>query len=368
MTESITVAKPHTIKKFELIEQYVDEWARKILGFNGKNGYRGSEGIIYIDCMSNSGVYQDEDGNRVEGTALRVVKRLNSIITNYPNKKCVMFFNDRDSGRIKMLEEEIEKYDPKNVVINISKGDCNEFLKSFDFSAFKRYNILLVYDPYIANIDWSAISPFLNTWGEVIINHMVSDTARGASLAKKQEVIHRYEETYQKSIQDIISIGTDRKELDSIIVNLIKENIHDNSKNPYVASFPFFNRVNGLVYSLIHCSKNVAGTVLFKKIAWKTFGDKSSLKNTHGSQDQYLFNFDNSLEIGTPVDDYCYYISDIAKYIYDKYHVEKEVSLKIIYNDLAVHPIFPSEGYLNEIKRELKKSYGVSFTRETVRF
>lgn len=49
----ITEAKPHTIKKFELIEKYVDEWARKILGYKGKNGLNGSKGIIYIDCMSN---------------------------------------------------------------------------------------------------------------------------------------------------------------------------------------------------------------------------------------------------------------------------------------------------------------------------
>ena len=54
--EIITEAKPHTIKKFELIERYVDEWARKILGYDGKDGREGSKGIIYIDCMSNSGV------------------------------------------------------------------------------------------------------------------------------------------------------------------------------------------------------------------------------------------------------------------------------------------------------------------------
>ena len=44
--EIITEAKPHTIKKFELIERYVDEWARKILGFEGVNGRDGSKGVI----------------------------------------------------------------------------------------------------------------------------------------------------------------------------------------------------------------------------------------------------------------------------------------------------------------------------------
>lgn len=92
--EIITEAKPHTLKKFELIEKYVDEWARKILGFNGVNGQEGSKGVIYIDCMSNSGLYYDTDGKLVDGTALRVVKRLNAIIQNYPNKEAIVIFND----------------------------------------------------------------------------------------------------------------------------------------------------------------------------------------------------------------------------------------------------------------------------------
>lgn len=49
--EVIEKVAPHTIKKCELIEAYVDEWARKILGFNGANGREGSKGIIYIDCI-----------------------------------------------------------------------------------------------------------------------------------------------------------------------------------------------------------------------------------------------------------------------------------------------------------------------------
>lgn len=84
--EIIEKVAPHTIKKCELIEHYVDEWARKILGFNGMNGRDGSKGIIYIDCMSNSGLYYDSEDNLVDGTALRVAKRLNDILPKYPDK------------------------------------------------------------------------------------------------------------------------------------------------------------------------------------------------------------------------------------------------------------------------------------------
>lgn len=364
--EVITEAKPHTIKKFELIEKYVDEWSRKILGYEGKNGMSGSNGIIYIDCMCNSGVYYDDCKNIVEGTALRVSKLLNSIIQNYPGKKCVIFFNDLYKARIDKLKEEISLRNLTNVEIHYSHVDCNVFLKELDISNYKQYNTLLLYDPYNASIDWEAVSPYLNRWGEVIINHMVSDTTRGASLAKKEQVINRYQETYQKTISDIIEIGNDREKLDEIIVSLIRDNINDSQKKHYIASFPFFNRNNGLVYNLIHCCSNEKGIVLFKKVAWKTFGDKSSLKNTHGTEIQLAFDMDGTID--TQTDNQCYYIKDVAKYIYEKYNNQGSVALDVIYHDLDIHPIFPSDGYKNDIKKILKEDYGVSFKHSKMVF
>ena len=55
----ISVAPPHSIKKFELISEYVKAWIN-ILMLNKK-----CRGIVYIDCMSNSGVYKDDEGNDV---------------------------------------------------------------------------------------------------------------------------------------------------------------------------------------------------------------------------------------------------------------------------------------------------------------
>ena len=51
----ISVAPPHSIKKFELISEYVKAWIN-ILMLNKK-----CRGIVYIDCMSNSGVYKDDN-------------------------------------------------------------------------------------------------------------------------------------------------------------------------------------------------------------------------------------------------------------------------------------------------------------------
>ena len=362
--EIITEAKPHTIKKFELVEKYVDEWARKILGFKGTEGYPGSEGVIYIDCMSNSGVYKDIEGNRIDGTALRVAKRLNEIITNYPEKDAILVFNDLSPERIAFLEQEIKKAKLENITVYYQHVDCNAFLRGLELSSYERkYNTLLLYDPYNASIEWDAVTPYLNRWGEVIINHMVSDTTRGASLAKKTQVIDRYQETYQNDIASILEYGNDKKQLNNIIVSIIKSNTKNSRGKHYIASFPFFNRTNGLLYNLIHCCSSIEGLKLFKKVAWKTFGDKSSLKDTHHHQAQMMLDFDGTGLATIPTDEQCYYIVDVAKYIYDKYHALASVTLDMIYRDLDEHPIFPSDGYKDQIKRELKQFYGVAFPR-----
>jgi three-Cys-motif partner protein len=364
--ETITKISPHTVKKFELIEKYVDEWARKILGFNGTKGLPGSKGVIYIDCMCNSGVYE-VDGKLVEGTALRVAKKLNEIISNYPGKEAILLFNDLQSERVDLLRTEIENANLENIIVSYNEGDCNAFLKGLNLSAYQQgYNTLLLYDPYNASIDWSAVKPFLNRWGEVIINHMSSDTTRGISQAKKQDVIARYEETYQSDISQLLN--TDKAGLDNIVVSIIRNNINKGSSGYYVSLAPFYNRTNGKLYSLIHCSANIEGTKLYKKVTWKTFGDKSSMKNTHGVEEQFVLDFNGDGFLNTVTDEDCYYVKDIAKYIFEKYSTLGRVSLDVMYKDLDVHPIFPSDGYKNEIKAELKDRYYVRATREEIIF
>lgn len=366
--EIITSAKPHTIRKFELIEKYVDEWARKILGYNGESGNSGSKGIIYIDCMSNSGIYRDEFNKLVDGTAVRVAKKLNEIIQNYPKKKAVLYFNDLESKRILHLEGVLRNLDCNHIEIHTSAMDCNAFLKQIDLSAYKYYNTLLLYDPYEAAIDWDAVSPFLNRWGEVIINHMVSDTSRGAAVAKKAAVIKKYQDTYQQNINDIIKFSKDRKKLDEIIIKIIKEEVSFNKQKNFIASFPFFLQNNVMIYNLIHCCNNIEGHKLYKKVAWKTFGGRSSLKNTYGLENQLQLDIFGTGIIDTATVDNCYFVKDIAKYIYEKYNQQGKVDIETIYTDLDRHPIFPSDGFKNEIKNELKTTYSASFPRGFVAF
>ena len=96
--EVISRASAHTIKKFELIEKYVQTWAQKLLN----NQY--CNGLVFIDCMCNSGEYYDDDGQQVFGTAVRVFKVLRDAAGQYANKQIDLYFNDIDANKVDHLK------------------------------------------------------------------------------------------------------------------------------------------------------------------------------------------------------------------------------------------------------------------------
>lgn len=358
MTFELDHAKPHSIKKFEIISEYADAWARKILGFPK------SEGIVYVDCMSNSGYYLDTDGNVVEGTAIRVAKRLNTLAENYPGKTVNIIFNDINKEKIDYLKGQIESLSLSNIFITYYTMDCAELLKRLNLKTIRNRNLLLVYDPFQARIHWDSLEKYLNFWGEVIINHMVSDTARGAKTAVKPEKIAKYESTYRMPISEIKKICDDREKLDNTVQGIVSDLVKDNSRDHYLASFPFYNRNNGLVYNLLHSTSNVEGFKLFKKTAWNVFGDKSSGKNTHGQENQMAIDLDSGSLVASNTDYKCLTVTDIANYVYAKYSNKGKIEINEVYRDLDMHPIFPSEGYKDKIKNELKTCYPVKETKE----
>ena len=94
----ISEAPPHSIKKFELISEYVKAWIQ-ILMQNTK-----CKGIVYIDCMSNSGVYKTDKGEEIEGTPLRVSNIIAEAMQTYPYKQAYLYFNDWNDAKIKIAE------------------------------------------------------------------------------------------------------------------------------------------------------------------------------------------------------------------------------------------------------------------------
>ena len=344
---------PHTIKKFELIEEYVKAWAHKLL----QNQL--CQGVVFIDCMCNSGEYIDVDGNKVFGTPIRVAKILRDVAGQYPHKQISIYFNDKDKDKVKHLQSLLGK-DKDNFHIHLSVGDGNSLLGDLypRLQKHPRVHSLLIYDPYDAQIDWNAIMPFLNNWGEVIINHMVSDPVRAVGVVKSRDAVAKYEQTYQVDIQQLIPYANDKQAYEKRVEDIIRALRINTKRKYYIAAVPFFNKRNALLYNLIHCTSNPAGFKLYKSSAWKIFGGKSSIKDTHGKEKQMCLDFEG---IGGPhniTDSSCYYIQDIAEFIQRHFAGQQNVDVKRVWDLLDEHPIFPSDGFKKEIKQALKNFYG----------
>ena len=365
----ISIAPPHSIKKFELISEYVKAWIN-ILLVSGK-----CKGIVYIDCMSNSGVYKDENDNEIEGTPLRVSKIIAEAMTKYTKRQAYLYFNDLNKQKIELLETRLPKR-TSNFHIYTESMDANELLRKIGkqfTSLFSNMHFLLVYDPYDAHIEWDAMMPFLKNWGEIIINHMVSDTIRAAKMAKNSKAVEKYEETYQTTIDELISFGSDRNAFEKKIEQIILDSSGRKEGRYYVAAFPFFNRNNSVVYNLIHCTGHPNGFDLFKSTAWKIFDDQSSGKKTSDVHDvgyeQLVMNFETG-EVGYDhkEDDAHYTLRDIAAYLQRHFRGRQDVPKKEVLGYLSEHPVFPVRDYRQKTYGALKKYYDAVVHRETITF
>lgn len=357
----IDEAHRHTMKKFKLIEEYAKAWAQKLLNFDK------CKGIIFIDCMCNSGVYQDDNGNEVVGTPIRVANYLARIMPNYPDKQAWCYFNDLSNEKIELLRGRLPS-DTSNFHVVTKTSNGNDLLKAIKMPPGMQVHTLLVYDPYEAAIDWDALMPFIGNWGDVIINHMVSDSLRAVSQVKSDQAIEKYQQTYLSGIQELATFGSDRDAYEKRIQEIMAALGGRSDKRYYIASFPFFNTKNTIVYNLILGSSNIEGFKLFKKTAWKIFGGKSSAKNTHGKENQLMLDFTGEGMVMKDADEDCYNVSDIVEYLYSKFKGQKGVPLARMWKVLDEHPIFPSEGYRPQIKNSLKNDYKCKVSGSSILF
>ena len=89
---------------------------------------------------------------------------------------------------------ESAEQDERNFKIVTSCGDAHELLRTIGPQLYGTGHLhyFLLYDPYDATIDWKALLPFFRNWGEVMINHMVSDPVRAITSAKKKTTKAKY--------------------------------------------------------------------------------------------------------------------------------------------------------------------------------
>lgn len=211
--------------------------------------------------------------------------------------------------------------------------------------------------------------PFFRNWGEVLINHMISDSIRAISQAKTNDAKKKYKDTYLvDDIKKLIPFGNNKAAYEQRLREIIEFLKGSSERKYYIAAFPFFNTKNSLVYDLVHCTSHEAGFKLFKRTAWKTFGDKSSLKNRHGAEGQLTLDFSGSGSFKPAIDEYCYDLYSIASYLQYNFCEKKDVPLDKVWSILDEHPIFPPDGYRPQIKSILKNDFGAQISQKTITF
>lgn len=364
-SKTISDAHPHTIKKFELIETYIKSWAQKLMLTEG------CIGIVFIDCMCNSGVYKDDDGGNVYGTPIRVAKALLDVARTYPDKQVHLYFNDYDKKKIEELEKHLPS-EERNYKIITTTRDGNELLKWIgpQLNQNSHMHFFLLYDPYDASIDWDALLPFFRNWGEVLINHMISDSVRAIPQVKREDKKKKYEGTYRvNNISELVPYGSNQAAYEKRILEIIDYMKGSAGREYYVSAFPFFNTKNALVYDLVHCTSHEKGFKLFKSTAWKTFGNKSSSKNKQGNNGQLSFDLLTGETVSViSVDEYCYDVFNMAAYVQNNFKGQIDVPVKKVWELLEGHPVFPSEGYRKELKRILKNDYDAEVSTKSITF
>ena len=360
----ISNAHLHTIKKFELIETYIKSWAQKLMLLDSCSG------IIFIDCMCNSGMYKSNEGEIVYGTPIRVANVLLDVARTYPHKQVQLYFNDYNQKKIEELKKHLPE-EERNFRIVTTTQDGNDLLKWIgpQLNNNTHMNFFLLYDPYDASIDWNALTPFFRNWGEVLINHMISDSVRAIPLVKKEEKKKKYTGTYQvEDISELVPYGSNKEAYEKRLLEIINKLKGSASRDYYVAAFPFFNTRNALVYDLVHCTSHEVGFKLFNSTAWKTFDGKSSTKNRHGMEGQLVLDFSGNGFAKHNTDEYCYDLTDVASYVQEHFCGQKDVPLEEIWKLLDTHPVFPSDGYRKDIKKSLKDDYDAIVSKKTITF
>lgn len=353
---------PHTIRKLDLIEKYTEAWAIKLLK------YPKCKGIVFIDGMSNSGMYIDKNTKReIPGTALRVTKKLYEYSKLYKEKSIKLYFNDKSVERIQYLKSLLQPFinqQTDNFKIEIFNMDVSDFLECYaqKNSKVRDLNTLLVYDPYNDDIDWEVLNWYFNNWGEIILNHMVSDIVRNRHNDLKDSTKRRYEKVYLDSFDNLKNEPKERyqKRVEKII-----EEICEADKNLYIACVPFFISTNAHIFNLLFISHNIKGFKLFKNNAWKLNCGNSAvnIRNEISIFQPPLF-VEMNKELNREEN---YTLYDVIDYIVEKYQQKNEVYWNEIWSDLDYHPIFVAEGFKPEIKNLLKEK-GYIVKREKLVF
>ncbi|MGM0285782.1 MULTISPECIES: three-Cys-motif partner protein TcmP [unclassified Enterococcus] len=328
-----------TAHKISFMRKYIDAWYHAVLNY-------GYSGVVFIDCMSNCGAYNDK-GHAVNGTsqeAMRSFLSQNNDSYSYKAKSFGIYVNDVDPERIicqqciwkKTVDEFGEK---QNVSFCSTNQDVSYFLREEALSILsdaERTNkhILLFYDPYQAKIDWEGLKPFLISGDvDVILTHFTSDVIRGIKNATSNKAKQKYEETYDMPFEEIKRQITDPNVRSlSFLRNRIIDKVSELSKKKLVSYGPIFNSRDVVVYDIVLISKAPKTKRLLKSFLYNEYKKNKQNKNKQLPEEKQVFqlalfsftddcadDYDSQRSSGVSEKDYFYSPEQFAKIIYKQF-------------------------------------------------
>jgi three-Cys-motif partner protein len=257
MKENIWAAKPHTLAKIRIVEEYLKSWFPIISRHNNR--------IIYIDGFCGPGEYREgEKGSPI----IALETALNHSHGNLRNVEIIFLFIDKKKDRIENLSELIQGYKlPRNIKVECVQGNfggtIESILNEIESKGRNLAPTFLFIDPFgIKEASFKLIQRFMeNPKCEVMVNFMV-------------EYINRFSRTkaFEKSLNDLY--GTDKwkicdraDERIKCFIETYKNQLKEIVK--YCWSFEMVNDRNKGCYMLFYGTNHLLGLEKMKDAMWK---------------------------------------------------------------------------------------------------
>lgn len=249
---AIQSKKEQTSKKIQYVTSYVEKWLYVMTERSTTTD------IVFIDAMSNSGIYSDGD----LGTAPKVCRMFSRFSKRHPKLKFHMYINDANEERMKSCGAICRHFSPdkQRIVIRASHLDVNDYLNFIACSESSLPQgfgtaILLFVDPYNAHtVRFGAMRAFIkNHYCEVLFNWFSSDWNRNKNSPAIKECFSDID----------IPLGSDE--------TLAIEDALRIGRMQFVFSYPFHISTGPELYQIIFITPNKAGLEKLKDALWDTF-------------------------------------------------------------------------------------------------
>jgi three-Cys-motif partner protein len=277
---TIPKIEPHTKIKHLLVESYLEDWVKTIIG---KCKF-GAGQITIIDGFCGGGVYKDSDHSSWEGSPLRIIRAVESSWREvqeqkpYQNLDIAYRFIDARKEHTQCLELQIREAGFGEI---LDSGRCEIITQKFEdylepclnwLKVRKGYSFFFL-DPF-GLVDLPAMSAAILKLGksEVLLNHMQHDgIIRPVGwhrewgdvdkfLAERNLANHyKWMENF-----DALPVLTQQSLLHDSALKIFR----DLSKPRFAWTFAFMKDI-AVYYYLIHLSNNPTAVSVMRKVLWK---------------------------------------------------------------------------------------------------